>query len=110
MKALVTPASGAPFHLWWDRMVVADSDRNLARRAVALLNGELDLPTSHANPGGTDSHSIERGRLLTRDDFLLTVGSLVDRLDGILTVDLVGESDAMHEGLLDNPAADEAIS
>ncbi|WP_158514632.1 hypothetical protein [Sphingobium indicum] len=54
-----------------------------------LLNGELDLPTSRANPGGTDSHWTQPGRLMTPDDFLLTVGSLVDRLDGILTVDLV---------------------
>lgn len=110
MKALVTPATGAPFHLWWDGHVVTDASSGLARRAVALLNGELDLPTSRANPGGTDSHSIERGRLLTRDDFLLTVGSLVDRLKGVLTVDLVGESDAIHDALLDNPEADEAIS
>lgn len=110
MKALVTPATDAAFHLWWEGRVVADADTDLARRAVTLLNGELDLPTSRANPGGTDSHSIEGGRLLTRDDFLLTVGSLVDRLPGILTVDLVGEDDAMHEALLDNPDADEAIS
>jgi len=110
MKALVTPARGRPFHLWWEGRVVADARSSIARRAVTLLNGELDLPTSRANPGGTDSHSIERGRLLTRDDFLLTVGSLVDRLPGVLTVDLVGESDAIHEDLLDNPDADEAIS
>jgi hypothetical protein len=89
MKALITPKQGAAFQLWWEGRVVADSRSDLARRAVALLNGELDLPTSRANPGGTDSHWIERGRLLTRDDFLLMVGSLVDRLDGILTVDLV---------------------
>lgn len=110
MKALITPARGRPFHLWWEGRVVADARSSIARRAVALLNGDLDLPTSRANPGGTDSHSIERGRLLTRDDFLLTVGSLVDRLPGILTVDLVGESDAMHEGLLDNPEADAPIA
>lgn len=110
MKALITPARGRPFHLSWEGRVVADADTNLAQRAVALLNRELDLPMSRANPGGTDSHSIERGRLLTRDDFLLTVGSLVDRLPGVLAVDLVGEDDAMHEALLDNPDADAAIS
>lgn len=91
MKALVIPANGAPFHLWWEGQVVADADTDLAHRAVALLNGELDLPASRANHGGTDSHWTERGRLLTRDDFLLTVGSLVDRLPDVLTVDLVGE-------------------
>jgi hypothetical protein len=90
MRAVITPAHGEPFHLSWDDQVVADADTDLARRAVTLLNGELDLPTSRANPGGTDSHSIERGRLLTRDEFLLTVGSLVDRLPGVLTVNLVG--------------------
>lgn len=110
MKALVTSANGRPFHLWWEGQVVTDANTDLARHAVALLNGELDLPTSRANPGGTDSHSIERGRLLTRDDFLLTVGSLIDRLPGILTVDLVGESDAIHADLLDNPEADARIA
>ncbi len=110
MKALITPARGRPFRLWWEGRVVTDARSSIARRAVALLNGELDLPTSRANTGGTDSHSIEHGRLRTRDDFLLTVGSLVDRLPGVLTVDLVGESDAMHEGLLDNRDAEEAIS
>jgi hypothetical protein len=70
---------------------VTDDSGDLASRAVALLNGEIDLPTGSANPGGTDSHWVERGRLQTEDDFLLTVGALVDRLDGVLTVDLVGE-------------------
>jgi hypothetical protein len=90
MKALVTPARGRPFHLWWEGRVFADAGTRLARRAVAVLNCELDLPASHANPGGTDSHGIRRGRLLTEDDFLLTVGSLIDRLPGVLTVELVG--------------------
>lgn len=110
LKALITPARGRPFHLWWEGRVVADASSDLARRAVTLLNGELDLPASHRNPGGTDSHSIKRGPLLTRDDFLLTVGSLVDRLNGIHTVDLVGESDAIHDALLHNPEADAAIT
>jgi hypothetical protein len=110
MKALITPARGRRFHLWWTGRVVADAHSSIARRAVALLNSELDLPTSRANPGGTDSHSIERGQLLTRDDFLLTVGSLVDRLPGVLTVDLVGESYAIHKDRLDNPDADKAPS
>ena len=91
MKALITPQHGATFHLWWEGRVVADADSDLARRAVAYLNGEIDLPTSRANPGGTDSHWIERGRLQTEDDFLLMVGSLVDRLDGTLNVDLIGQ-------------------
>jgi len=92
MRALVTPAQGKPFYLWWEGKVATDADTRLARRAVALLNGELDLPTSRANAGGTDSHGVQRGRLLTEDEFLLTVGSLVDRLEGVLTVDLVGEA------------------
>lgn len=86
----MTPASGAPFHLWWEGCAVADVRSAIARRAVAYLNGEIDLPTSRAHANGTDSHWIERGRLLTEGDFLLTVGSLVDRLDGIQCVDLIG--------------------
>lgn len=110
MRALITPAHGTPFHLWWEGRVATTSDTDLARRAVALLNGELDLPTSRPNPDGTDSHWTQPGQLLTRDDFLLTVGSLVDRLSGVLTVDLVGEDDEMHEHLLENAEADAAIS
>lgn len=90
MKALITPTTGAPFHLWWEDRVVADARSSVALRAVALLNGELDLGMSKANPGGTDSHWIVRGRLQTEDDFLLTVGSLIDQLDGIKFVELIG--------------------
>jgi hypothetical protein len=89
MKARINPAQGRPFHLWWKDRVVTDDASELAGRTVAYLNGEIDLPTSRANPNGTDSHWLERGRLLTEDDFLLTVGSLVDRLDGVLAVELV---------------------
>ena len=90
MKARITPESGEAFHLWWDSRVVADVSSDLARRVVALLNGELELGVSRANPGGTDSHWIERGRLQTEGDFLLTVGSLVDKIEGIQGVDLIG--------------------
>ena len=110
VKARITSESGETFHLWWEGGVVSDARSDLARRVVEYLNGELDLGVSRANPGGTDSHWIERGRLQTEDDFLLTVGSLVDKIEGILNVDLVGESDAIHEELLNNPEADEAIS
>lgn len=91
MKARISTARGAPFHLWWEGRVVTDGRSSVARRAVAYLNGEIDLPTSRANPGGTDSHWIERGRLLTEGDFLFTVGSLVDRLDAVERVELVKE-------------------
>ncbi len=91
MKAQIIPEHGAPFYLWWDGRVASDAQGSLARRVVDYLNGELDLGVSRANPGATDSHWIERGRLQTEDDFLLTVGSLVDKIEGIWCVDLVGE-------------------
>ncbi|WP_439545007.1 hypothetical protein [Sandarakinorhabdus sp.] len=92
MMALVTPMRGKAFHVWWDGAAFTDGRSKLARRAVAILNGELDLPQGIKHEGGTDGHAWERGRLRSRDDFLLTVGSLVDRLEGVALVELLPDA------------------
>lgn len=89
-RALVMTEATTPFHLWWKGgRVVSNATSQIAKRAADYLNGEPLIGRSQANEGGTDSHWVEPGKLETEDDFLLTVGSLVDHVDGIQAVELV---------------------
>lgn len=83
--------TGGSFHLWWERgHVVADAASTHARQVVSYLNGEINLPMSHPNEGGTDSHWTEPGRLQSEDHFLLNVGSLVGLFEFVYKVELLG--------------------
>lgn len=91
MMARVHPKTGRVFHLWWEKgRVLSDIRTGPPKEAADYLNGEIELPRSRPNEGGTDSHWYERGRLQSEDDFLLTVGSLVDVFEAIEAVELIG--------------------
>jgi hypothetical protein len=68
---------------------VSDAASKISKAVCRYLNGKPIIGRSQANKGGTDSHWEEPGRLETEDDFLLTVGSLVDHVPGIRTVELI---------------------
>lgn len=110
MIARIAPNEGDVFNLRWEAgRVVADDDSALAGRVVAYLNGTPELHLGEPNEGGTDGHFVVQRALRSEDEFLLTVGSLVDRFP--VRVELLGElSDADHEEILNNPAADAAIA
>lgn len=110
MIARVTPDEGHAFELHWDgEKVVADSTSPIAALCVGYLNGTPTLYLGERNEGGTDGHYIEERALRSKAEFLLAVGSLADRFS--VGVELLGElSDADHEELLNNPAADAAIA
>ena len=89
-RAKVIPRNGEPFHLWWNGpLVMADAQSKIARDCADYLNDRPFMSKSAANEGGTDSHWSEKAPLQSEDDFLLTVGSLVDHFDKVAKVDLI---------------------
>jgi hypothetical protein len=89
-KALITTRDKS-FHLdWFDGRVVSDAaDDRLSDECVAYLNDKPWMSFAQLNKGGTDSHWREKSKLTTDVDFLLTVGSLIDNIEGVVDVELV---------------------